>query len=222
MPESSLVRFLLIFVRSTTSRFERGSLACPIASLVLPTTLRTGTDASAGLHERPERPAPSARARAFTFAKWKLTCLLLGVVLWKLPLADLATRLGRIRASYVLYSSRSPPSSSRSRSSAGGGCCTGWASGYRTGPRSGTRRSASSTTSSCPGEIPKRNEINAALFRAHSAEIGIVGLRLCGAEYWRCRAPDPATRTDNPVYRAISETHAVVLKRDDYLLLKPR
>ena len=72
------------------------------------------------------------------------------------------------------------------------------------------------------GKIPKRNEINAALFRAHSAEIGIVGIRLCGAEYWRCRAPDPATQTDNPVYRAISETHAVVLKRDDYLLLKPR
>jgi len=69
---------------------------------VPPTPSRTKTDASASIDARPAHPAPSARARAFTFAKWTLACFLLGVVLWKLPLADLATRLARIRASHVL------------------------------------------------------------------------------------------------------------------------
>ena len=72
------------------------------------------------------------------------------------------------------------------------------------------------------GHIAKRNEINAGIFQERRAEVGVVAIRACTADFWRCRAPDPATQKDHALYRAVSETHAVVLKRDDYAILKPR
>ncbi|MBX3220850.1 MAG: flippase-like domain-containing protein [Labilithrix sp.] len=45
---------------------------------------------------------PAKKGRTWTLLKWTLTVLLLSVVLWRLPLADLAARLGQIRPSQVL------------------------------------------------------------------------------------------------------------------------
>lgn len=72
------------------------------------------------------------------------------------------------------------------------------------------------------GHVAKRNEINAGLFRERANQVGIVGIRACHHDFWRCRAPDPATQKNHALYQAVKETHTVVLKRDDYTILKPR
>lgn len=72
------------------------------------------------------------------------------------------------------------------------------------------------------GRAAKRNEINAEIYAGRRDQVGIIGLRVCNDNFWRCVAPNPATQKNHPLYRAIHETHAIVLEREDYTILKPR
>jgi hypothetical protein len=70
------------------------------------------------------------------------------------------------------------------------------------------------------GNIAARNQVNADLFRGKES-VGIVIIRACGHDFWRC-SRDVGAPKGNPLMIAVLESHTVTLKRDDYWILAPR
>ncbi len=74
-----------------------------------------------------------------------------------------------------------------------------------------------------PGAIPKRQEIDAAIFRERASEVSLVIARSCaGPDHYRFCVPFRPSEAHLPLQMAVQETHKQIFVGTDYALLVPR